>query len=175
MLMQSHLPVREKTAADQPWIEGLLRERWGGTVVVVHGARFDAAALPALVAGDRQGLATYCIDGEGELVTLDALRPRRGVGTALLGELVRRLSASGISTLRVTTTNDNLDALRFYQRRGFRLARLRCGALDETRRLKPAIPATGAYGIPLRDEIELRLDLSSSDWFQSCKPQVRPA
>jgi hypothetical protein len=43
MLMQSHLPVREKTAADQPWIEGLLRERWGGTVAVVHGARFDAA------------------------------------------------------------------------------------------------------------------------------------
>ena len=55
----------------------------------------------------------------------------------------------------LTTTNDNVDALRFYQRHGFRLVELRPGAVDAARRLKPEIPATGAHGIPLRDELEL--------------------
>jgi hypothetical protein len=60
----------------------------------------------------------------------------------------------------VVTTNDNVDALRFYQRRGFQLASVRCGAVDEARRtLKPLIPVTGNYGIPLRDELELAHDL----------------
>jgi ribosomal protein S18 acetylase RimI-like enzyme len=54
------------------------------------------------------------------------------------------------------TTNDNVDALRFYQRRGFRLAALRAGAVEDARaRLKPEIPWTGADGIELRDELEL--------------------
>jgi len=61
----------------------------------------------------------------------------------------------------VTTTNDNLDALRFYQRRGFRLVALRPGAVDGARGPKPSLPQIGAYGIPLHDEIELRLDLSA--------------
>ena len=160
MLSSSDLPVRDKVAADQPWVESLLRERWGSTAVVAHGMRFEAAALPALVAGDRQGLATYRIEGGADLVTLDALPRGQGAGTALLAEPVRRLSDRGVPELWVTTTNDNLDALRFYQRRGFRLVRIRCGALDETRRLKPSIPMIGAYGTPLRDELDLRLDLT---------------
>jgi hypothetical protein len=62
----------------------------------------------------------------------------------------------GCARLWVITTNDNVDALRFYQRRGFRLAAVHRGAVDDSRsRLKPEIPVTGAYGIPLRDEIEL--------------------
>jgi ribosomal protein S18 acetylase RimI-like enzyme len=154
-----HLSIRDRTDADQSWTEELLRVRWGGAIVVAHGVRFDAAALPALIVGDRRGLATYRVDGEAELVTLDAARPKQGVGTALLAALVRRLGAATVRTLWVTTTNDNLDALRFYQRRGFRLARLRCRAVDDARRLKPSIPLAGAYGIALRDELDLSLDL----------------
>ena len=42
------------------------------------------------------------------------------------------------------------------QRRGFRLDAIHRGAVDDSRsRLKPEIPVVGAYGIPLRDEIEL--------------------
>ena len=54
------------------------------------------------------------------------------------------------------TTNDHVDALRFYQRRGFQLAAVHRGAVEDSRgKLKPEIPVVGAYGIPLRDEIEL--------------------
>ena len=79
-----------------------------------------------------------------------------GAGTALI-EAVEQLAARhGCARLWVITTNGNVDAPRFYQRRGFQLAAVHRGAVDDSRsRLKPEIPVTGAYGIPLRDEIEL--------------------
>jgi hypothetical protein len=56
----------------------------------------------------------------------------------------------------LVTTNDNVDALRFYQCRGWRLAALRVGAVDDARaRLKPGLPEVGQYGISLRDEMIL--------------------
>jgi hypothetical protein len=59
------------------------------------------------------------------------------------------------------TTNDNVAALRFYQKRGFTLAALHKNALEQSRRLKPQIPLLGLDGIPLRDEIELEIFLMS--------------
>jgi N-acetylglutamate synthase-like GNAT family acetyltransferase len=152
--------VRDRSEDDLPWIAELLRERWGDTIVVVHGEAIDAMTLPALIAGARQGLATYRVrDQEAELVTLDAVTPRREIGTELLNALVERLTEQGVRRLSVTTTNDNLAALAFYQRRGFRFRRLRPGAVEDARRLKPAIPLLGENGIPIRDEIDLCRDL----------------
>jgi hypothetical protein len=63
----------------------------------------------------------------------------------------------------LVTTNDNLEALRFYQRRGFVLSALRAGAVDEARReLKPMIGRVGNFGIPIRDEIELEARMTDS-------------
>ena len=73
----------------------------------------------------------------------------------------RRLGSrrpSGARRLWLITTNDNVDALRFYQRRGFRLVRVHAGAVDRSRAaLKPGIPEAGDHGIPLRDELELEM------------------
>src|SRR3954447_19197946 len=103
--------ARDKGAADQAWVELLLSERWGGRTVLLRGDLVDAAALPALIAGDRLGLATLTMSGDrAQLVALDARRPSRGVGRALVAALWPRLRARARS-LRVITTNDNLDAL----------------------------------------------------------------
>jgi hypothetical protein len=51
-----------------------------------------------------------------------------------------------VKVLRVTTTSDNLNALRFYQRRGFRITEVRPGAVDESRLIKPSILLIGEYG-----------------------------
>ena len=127
-------------------------------------ARFDQLVhpieCPALLAEDRgrlAGVLTYIVDGEEcEILTLHSAEQWRGVGTALI-EAVERLTRDlACSRLWVITTNDNVDALRFYQRRGFRLAALYPGAVDHSRvRSKPEIPEVGEYGIPLHDEIEL--------------------
>ena len=152
--------VRERSDRDATWITALLRSRWGGTVVIAHAESIDAMQLPALVAGDQEGLATYRVQGgEAELVTLDAITPGQGVGTLLLRALIERLRGEGVHRLWVTTTNDNLSALAFYQKRGFHLRHLRPGAVDEARRIKPTIPLAAHNGIPIRDEIELCRDL----------------
>lgn len=144
-------------------MHALLRQRWNGTTIYVHGEALDVMALPALVAGEREGLATYRVmDKEAELVSLDAVEPGQGVGTRLLAALAERLRQQGLRRLWVTTTNDNLAALAFYQKRGFRLQRVRAGAIDETRQLKPGIPVIGENDIPLRDEIDLCCDLQVS-------------
>jgi hypothetical protein len=81
-------------------------------------------------------------------------------GSAMVITVARLAAAAGCRRCWMLTTNDNVDALRFYQRRGFRLTAIRCGAVDQARRtLKPQIPVIGNYGIPIRDEIELAQDL----------------
>jgi len=119
--------------------------------------------LPAFVAEDATrllGLLTYRIaDRQCEIVSLDSLVERRGVGTALLVAMQRAARDAGCRRLWLVTTNDNLAALRFYQRRGFLLVALHRNALDLSRRLKPEIPPVGRGGIPLRDELELELPL----------------
>ena len=132
--------------------------------VARRGELVDSLDQPALLAkqgGELVGVATYVIGGgECELLTLHARRQFLGTGTALLYAVRDVAQRAACTRLRVVTTNDNLDALRFYQRRGFRLAEVRPGAVTRSRQaLKPAIPTTGAYGIDLRDEVELEMDL----------------
>jgi hypothetical protein len=141
-------------------LETITRRR-GAPVVVSRGLAHDAACLPAIVAElgrQRVGLATYLIEGgEAEPVTLDALAPQQGVGTALLKAVVERASVGGCRRLWLVTSNDNIDAIRFYKRRGLRLAAVHKGAVDEARQLKPQVPARGHFGIPVHDEVELEL------------------
>lgn len=157
--------VRAGTQADREAVAGLLTEAWGGSVVVAHGTVYDATALPALVAeqdGRIAGLLTYTLaDGDLEVVTIDAPVRHVGVGSALLTAAIEVARDAGARRLWLITTNDNLDGLRFYQRRGLRIVGVTPDAMDAARAVKPWIPATGDYGIPLRDELtlELRLDL----------------
>jgi GNAT superfamily N-acetyltransferase len=114
---------------------------------------------------DLVGVATYVVSGPScELLTLHATERFAGTGSALLAAVRSLAERAGCTRLWVVTTNDNVDALRFYQRRGFRLTALRPGAVEESRvNLKPEIPTSGAYGIRLCDELELEMDLSSSE------------
>lgn len=159
----SGVTVRPARAEDRNWIEPFLAEH-GSTVVARRGEVVRPLDHPMLLAeldGAPAGLLTYVVSGEEcEVLTLHAVRQWSGVGTALL-EAVRGVARdAGYETIRLVTTNDNVDALRFYQRRGFRLRVVRPGAVDEARRtLKPDIPAVGFYDIPLRDEIELEQEL----------------
>src|ERR671917_689095 len=116
------MAVRDGTEQDADWVVPLLLERWRGTTIAVHGEVIDLLRSSALVVDRAQGLATYRIqDGEAELMSLDAVCPGRGIGTLLLEALAARLLQQKVSSLWVTTTNDNLAALRFYQCRGFQL------------------------------------------------------
>ncbi|MFI7029342.1 GNAT family N-acetyltransferase [Microbispora rosea] len=165
---KSRVTVRPLTAEDIPWTRELFTERWGGVVSVSRGVAHDTTALPGFVAlldGERAGVATYRIaGGECELVTLDSVREGAGAGTALVDAVAGAARAvagaaraGGAARLWLVTTNDNLRALRFYQRYGFDLVAVHRDAVARSRELKPSIPEIGLDGIPLRHELELEL------------------
>jgi GNAT superfamily N-acetyltransferase len=131
--------------------------------VVSRGVRHDLRELPTLVAeqdGEIVGIVTYApADDSAEITSLDALRPDRGVGTALLDAVIDVALGRGWRRLWLVTTNDNTHALRFYQRRGWDLVAVHRGAVDDARSVKPEIPETGNDDIAVRHELELELVL----------------
>lgn len=155
--------IRPVTPLDRGEIARIITERWRADIIVVHGTIYRPSTLPGFIAcreGEWLGLVTYHIEGDGcELVTLDSFYPSIGIGTALLQSVKEVAITAKCKRLWLVTTNDNLNALRFYQRRGFVLVAIYRNAVEKARELKPEIPAIGACGIPLRDEIELEMAL----------------
>jgi len=146
---------------DRAWLGALLAERWGSPMVISRDRVHQADELPGFVAeqgAQRLGAATFHVKRRCcELVTLDSLAERQGIGTALVDAVADAARAADCDKLWLITTNDNVVALRFYQRRGFELVAIHRNALEVSRRLKPQIPLAGIDGIPLRDEIELEM------------------
>jgi len=150
--------VRRSTPEDAAAVAAFLAAH-NAARVARRGELVDALAHPSLIAGALAGVLTYIVEGSDcEVLTLHVEPRHTGAGTALV-EAVKRVAAEADCTrVWLITTNDNLGALRFYQRRGFRLTALHAGAVDDCRaRLKPEIPEAGDHGIPLRDELELEL------------------
>jgi len=110
----------------------------GVTTVVAFGDEAEANVV---------GFA--CLQSDGEVQA----------HLSLLEAVARNAAAKGCRRLWLITTNDNVDALRFYQRRGLRLVAVHRGAVDRARLVKPQIPDVGSFGIAVHDEIELELEL----------------
>ena len=148
--------------ADHEWAAALLTKDFGAPVVVSRGVLRDPLTLPGFVArvdGVRRGLATYRVeDDECELVAIDG----PGVGAVLLYATVGQARLMGCRRIWLVTTNDNIRALRFYQRQGWDLVALHRDAVTHARRLKPSISELGMDGIPIRHELELELRLSGA-------------
>jgi ribosomal protein S18 acetylase RimI-like enzyme len=131
--------------------------------VVSRGRVYEADRLPGFVACTgtvRLGLLTYHIEnGECEVVTLDSLRMREGIGSTLMEAVMDLARSEKCRRIWLITTNDNTPAIRFYLKLGFTPAAIHRNAIKESRKLKPEIPETGFDGIPIRDEIEMELSI----------------
>ncbi len=153
--------IRPASESDREAVARILRENWSSTEIVTRGRIHRADSLPGFVAvedGRLVGLVTYSVKGaECEIITLNSETDGSGIGTALLNVVKDAAVSANCRRLWLICTNDNTNALRFYQKRGFTLAALHHGALAESRKLKPEIPLVGMDGIPIRDEIELEM------------------
>ena len=147
----------------RPLVNAFIAARWLSTNMIVRGEVVDLTAVDGFLVmqdGAIVGLITYLVrDGLCEITSLDSLLEGRGIGTALVARVIEEARASQSSKIIVMTTNDNIGAIRFYQKRGFDMARLYRNALDQSRELKPEIPLIGQDGIPLRHEIEFEMQL----------------
>jgi GNAT superfamily N-acetyltransferase len=157
------LQIRPINEDDRSWLTPWLKTHAGDTVIVSPGGVHQADERPGFVVmQDDQpiGLATYLVDNDQcELVTLHSLAEGIGVGSALISAVKEVAASFGCWRLWLVTTNDNLNALRFYQKRGFVLVGVHRNGMDEVRRIKPDVPLIGMEGIPLRDMIELEMPL----------------
>ncbi len=155
--------LRLELVTEPGWLKTFIVEHWGAPGVVSRGRVWVDEGLTAIRALDAEGLAGvvswHAEPDEWEVTTINSRQSGQGVGTRMMEAVIELARRAGAKRLWLVTSNDNLDALRFYQRRGWRLAVIRPDAIVEARRLKPSIPEIGAYGIPLRDEIELEYRL----------------
>ncbi|HEX9013152.1 MAG TPA: GNAT family N-acetyltransferase [Anaerolineaceae bacterium] len=145
--------------ADRGWVLEWTAETWHAPQVIVHDQVYLPHQLPGFAArrgGEPVGLITFTIAGRAcEIVTLESRLTEQGIGSGLVAAVETAARRAGCRRLWLVTTNDNLGALGFYQRLGFRICRVDSGAVDRARRMKPEIPQVGADNIPLHDELEM--------------------
>ena len=155
--------IRPINAGDLERVRDLLTRRWASPELLIEGKTVDAAAQPGLLAeadGELCALVTTLRrDHEWEILTIDALERGTGMGSELLDALVAAARSEGIARILVRLTNDNLDSMRFFQRRGFRLKTANPGAIDTLRAHYPDLPLSGQYEIPIHDELIFALAL----------------
>lgn len=156
--------VVEITEKNRESVNTFLRKHWFSTEMVVRGKVYDLRGVAGFAAQDGTeiiGLVTYEICGEAcEILSLDSLRGNQGLGSALVNQVELVAKQHGCIRLTLITTNDNLNAMRFYQKRGFDMVHIFRNALEASRKLKPSIPMTGDFGIPLKHEIEFEKPLN---------------
>ena len=147
--------------SDREGIARFVEEHWGSPLIISCGQQFYPHQEQGFLErreGKIVGLLTYRVDGEQiHLLTLNSTVEHEGIGSSLILQAIETARQRGCRRLWLTTTNDNLHAIGFYQRLGFRLVAVHVGALDEARKQKPQIPETGIDGIGIHDEIVMEL------------------
>ena len=138
-------------------------DNWFSTDMSIRGKIIDGTKLDGFLLQENEtiiGLITYTFfEDICEIVSLDSKKENIGIGSALLKEIEKVAIDRNCKKMRLITTNDNLRALQFYQKRGYYLTKLYPNAMEEVRKVKPDVPELGENDIPLRDEIELEKNL----------------
>lgn len=158
MRMAGLIHIRSIGESDKEWMKKVMIASWG-LEIVIASKPFNTLEIPGFIAeldGKPSGVVTFDIaGGKCEIVSLNSLEKAKGIGTALLNKIIEFAKEKHCTSVWMVTSNDNIDALRFYQKRGFRITKIYPNAIDEARKLKPQIPLIGDYGIPMKDAIEL--------------------
>lgn len=148
---------------DREDVAKFIEQHWRSRAVMSHGRKFFPHEEQGLIErreGAIVGLVTYHVEGgEMEVLTLNSTLEGHGIGSSLMLCLIEKARSLGCTRVFLTTTNDRLRAIGFYQRLGFRMTKINLGAVDEARKIKPEIPEHGERGIPVRDEIVMELPI----------------
>lgn len=144
-------------------IDEFILKHWYTTKMIVRGKEIDMTdteGFYVVECDEIVALITYIIyEDSMEIMSLDSLNENNWIGTLLLEQVVEEAKKSGCKKIVLITTNDNINAIRFYQKRGFDMANLFRNAMEVSRRMKPEIPLIGDNSIPLRHEIEFEMVL----------------
>ncbi len=149
--------------AERQDVAEFIEKHWQSKLVMSRGRSFYPHKEAGFIErrdGRIVGLLTYRIDDEGmEILTLNSTLEGHGIGSSLMLDTIEKARTQKCHRIWLTTTNDNLRAVGFYQRLGFRLVAVNLGAVDEARKVKPQIPEIGERGIAIHDELVLELSV----------------
>ncbi|MBN3554594.1 GNAT family N-acetyltransferase [Fictibacillus nanhaiensis] len=154
------LDILDTSKVNKKLINEFFQKHWGSPEMVISSGTFKCNELDGFVAinemGEIVGLLTYIINKNVcEIISLDSILENKGIGTELLKKVEIQAINQEVLQVKVTTTNDNIKALSFYQKRGYCLTNLLPNEVEKARRVKPEIPRIADNGIPIRDEIVL--------------------
>lgn len=155
--------VLTKDIAKEKLIE-FFNTHWGSPKMVISSGVYNCSTLAGFATLNEKeeiiGLITFVVrEEECEIISLDSLKEGCGIGSSLVQKVEEAAQKNHCKRVTLVTTNDNLKALKFYQKRGFVLKQIHHQAVEKARRIKPEIPLIGYDGIPIRDEIELEKPL----------------
>ena len=156
----------EKTQEDNNTISEILVKSLGSNFLVYNflvsrGKTYSVQDLDGILVkenGKIIGLGLYYIKNDCEIVLLETFVQNKGIGTKIIEKIKEIAKENKCKRIWLITTNENTNALRFYQRRGFHIANIYINALEESRKINPEIPKI-EDGIEIRDEIELEIKL----------------
>ena len=142
-------------------IDTFIKQHWYTTTMIIRGKEIDMTKTEGFFFSEGEdiiGLITYILyDNILEITSLDSLHEKQGIGSKLVEAVIHEAKERKLEKIVLITTNDNINAIKFYQKRGFDMVRLFHDALEVSRKLKPEIPLIGENSIPLRHEIEFEL------------------
>jgi N-acetylglutamate synthase-like GNAT family acetyltransferase len=152
----------EKTIKDSEAVSEIIKG-WGSDILVSRGKTYKTEDLEGVLTyenGKIIGLGLYYIkDNECEIVLLETFIQNKGIGTQILNKIKENAKINRCKRIWLITSNDNIDAIKFYQRKGFNIGNFYKNAMDKSRELKPSIPLIGNYEIPIKDEIEFEINI----------------
>ena len=138
-------------------IRKFIKSHWGSEKIVTHSIVYYPADLNGYFAKHHNkivGLVTFTTSEEKiELISLNSEIENKGIATQLIKLVEEYAVKNCIKKLALFTTNDNLNAIKFYQKRGFTHTETFYNAVDECRKIKPEIPKLAENGIEIKDEL----------------------
>lgn len=158
--------IEKITDKNRKQVNDFIIQHWYTTKMVICGKIIDLSEAEGFVFIDETkiiGLITYIIYGEVlEILSLNSIYENQGIGTVLLNKVIGEAENHSCRRIVLITTNDNINALRFYQKRGFEMIQLFYNSVEKSRKLKPEIPLIGDNNIPLKSEIQMELQMKKN-------------
>ncbi len=148
---------------DREEVALFIERHWQSRKVMSRGHEFYPHREQGLLErrdGDIVGLLTFHVEDKVmEILTLNSTLDGERIGSSLMLQAVEHARSEHWNRIWLTTTNDRLRAIKFYQRLGFRMTAVNVGVVDEARMQKPEIPLVGEGGVQIHDEIVMELPI----------------
>jgi ribosomal protein S18 acetylase RimI-like enzyme len=150
--------IKEKASCDTAEIRRIVEKFWGEDKQLTHDQTFDVPNLSGYIAKTKEGLIGFVsiieIDDDILIVALGVLPKHQslGIGKALVKKVEDAAFRMKKKRLFVSTSNDDLPALAFYQSINFQIYEVKPNVIA----MKHGKVISGIAGLPVRDELRLQ-------------------